>query len=332
MKTLSKGGEQALLAEALITQGRVLVRLGNFTDSESAFLRAADLAEVAGAVEDAGRALLALIEEHGDRLAEPEMLEAYGRADNLLKGTQDGDTIARLRACAGRIVVARREALSPKRHRNLSDFWANFSLTERVYAFEARYIRRALIEAQGSITQAARLLGFLHHASLTSLLRRRHKGLAYLRTPPEKRKRSIVRIRRPRGSGQCKTAKPTRPAAILYVEDDRMVADAVRETLELEGWSVRISTNGADAVQWLESGEHYDLLMFDNELPGAQGTELIRHARRLPRWHQTPIIMLSASQVETEAHEAGADVFLKKPDGVRVLVETVSRLLNAGRE
>ena len=29
--------------------------------------------------------------------------------------------------------------------------------------------------------------------------------------------------------------------------------------------------------------QHHDLPMFDNELPGAQGTELIRHARRLPQ-------------------------------------------------
>jgi CheY-like chemotaxis protein/Tfp pilus assembly protein PilF len=331
VRTLSKGGEQGLLAEALTTQGRVHACLGDFSNSEKAFRQAADLAEAAGAVEDAGRALLALIEEHCDRMTEPEMLEVYDRADNLLKETQDGDTIARLRACACRIVTARRTSLSPKRCRSLADFWADFSLAEKVRLFEARYIKRALVEAQGSITHAARLLGFQHHASLTSLLKRRHKSLTYLRTPPEKRKRSIVRVRDPRNAGHCKMAKAVRPVSILYVEDNKLVADAVRETLEMEGWSVRLSTNGADAIRQLESAQHYDLLMFDNELPlGVRGIELIRHARHLSHRRQTPIIMLSASHVETEARRAGADVFLKKPEGVRTLVETVSRLLRAG--
>jgi CheY-like chemotaxis protein len=329
VRTLSKGGEQGLLAEALTTQGRVLARLGNFPASENALRRAADLAEAAGAVEDAGRALLALIEEHCDRLPEPEVLEAYERADDLLKATQDGDTIARLRACARRIVAARSSAISPKRRRSIAEFWANFSLTERVHAFEARYIKRALRDAQGSITQAARLLGFPHHASLSSLLKRRHKNLAHLRTPPEKRRRSVLRLRGPRKPPECRADGAARPVAILYVEDNKLVAGAVRETLEFEGWRVELRLEGAAALKEMEGTTHYDLFMFDYELPGMRGTELIRLARQLPHRRRTPIIMFSASHVEAEARAAGADVFLKKPEDLRVLAETVSRLLKA---
>jgi hypothetical protein len=71
----SKGGEQGLSAEALTTQGRVLSKRGNFVESVNTLRRAADLAEEAGAVEDAGRALLSLMEEHADRLNEHELNE-----------------------------------------------------------------------------------------------------------------------------------------------------------------------------------------------------------------------------------------------------------------
>lgn len=87
VRVLAKGGEQGLYAEALTTQGRVLAKLGNFPESRNTLRKAANVAEAAGAVEDAGRALLTLIKEHGERISERELLEAYRRAEDLLKGT-----------------------------------------------------------------------------------------------------------------------------------------------------------------------------------------------------------------------------------------------------
>ncbi|HEY9285710.1 MAG TPA: tetratricopeptide repeat protein [Pyrinomonadaceae bacterium] len=193
VRTLERGGEQALLAEALTTQGRVLARIGDFVASQNVLTRAADMAEQSGAVEDAGRALLSLIEEHTWRIAERELFETFQRADDLLRNTQDAETIARLRDCAARIVSVRLARGPARRERSRSDFWANFSLPERVRAYEARYIRRALIEAQGSVTQAARLLGLNHPTKLASILKGKYKDLAHLRTPPEPRRRSIIR-------------------------------------------------------------------------------------------------------------------------------------------
>jgi tetratricopeptide (TPR) repeat protein len=87
VRVLSTGGEQGLLAESLTTQGRILSKIGNFVESLNTLRRAADLAEQAGTVEDAGRALLALMEEHADRIGEDELLETYERTHNLLKET-----------------------------------------------------------------------------------------------------------------------------------------------------------------------------------------------------------------------------------------------------
>jgi DNA-binding response OmpR family regulator len=68
-------------------------------------------------------------------------------------------------------------------------------------------------------------------------------------------------------------------------------------------------------------------LIFDNHLPNVNGIELVRYARRLPHHERTPIIVLSASEAAMEAREAGADVFLRKPQDVGLLVETVKGLV-----
>ena len=121
--------------------------------------------------------------------------------------------------------------------------------------------------------------------------------------------------------------KGARPVTILHVEDNHLVAGAVKETLEEEGWKVEICPEGTSALNKLAGGAHYDLLIFDNDLPGATGLELIEYARLLPHLRRTPIIMFSASPCEAEARRAGANIFLKKPDDIRALVDTVKRLL-----
>lgn len=311
-----------MYAEALTTQGLVLAKLGNFPESRNTLHKAANIAETAGAVEDAGRALLVLLEEHGDSLDEREFLESYRRADELLAGTQDIETIARLRACASRMVYARLVALPPRRYRSTAEFWAGFNLPEKVHAYEARYIRRALIDARGIVTHAARLLGWGHHATLQSMLDEegRHHGLAHLRTPQEKRKKSIIGVSRRRAK--------RRAVRILHVEDSAPVADAVREALEALGWKVKTRANGAEAMKILEGNEPINVFIFDYDLPGHDGIELTRHARSLPHWRRTPIIIFTAADIEQDAWRAGASAVLHKPDELGRLPTMVMRLLS----
>jgi CheY-like chemotaxis protein/tetratricopeptide (TPR) repeat protein len=325
VRVLSKGGEQGLIAEALTTQGRVLSKLGNFIESLATLRRAADLAEQAGAVEDAGHALLSLMEEHAERITEYELLDAYERAHNLLRDTQDAGKIKRLRACALRIVSDRHALLLQRRARSLADFWANFDLNERVRTYEARYVRRALIDGQGSVTRAARLLGLHHHATLASMLDEggRHKDLAHLRTPPETRKQSIIN----RNSRRRRSRTKARTINILCVEDYQAVAEAVKETLGELGWTVELCADGAEAMRKIESKTRYHLLILDNQLPGKDGLELARRVRQLPHRRRTPIIMLSASDVERDALRAGVNVFLRKPQDIGRLTAIVTRLL-----
>lgn len=134
VRTLEKGGENALLAEALTTHGVALARVGQHSQARAALERAVDVAEQAGDLEGAGRAALTLIEELHEQLAEEEMREVYRRADELLSKSQHAETLARLRECARRVISARlaRESLETE--------------TRFVYAMEetGALLRRAL--------------------------------------------------------------------------------------------------------------------------------------------------------------------------------------------
>lgn len=74
--------------------------------------------------------------------------------------------------------------------------WEGFSLKEEVRRFEARFIELALKEAKGHVSKAARLLGFKHHESLTSLLETKHRELLEIRVPATPRRRSIIKVGR----------------------------------------------------------------------------------------------------------------------------------------
>jgi len=185
LKTLEKGDESALLADALTVQGVVWARLWAYDASVNALRRAAEVAEAAGALTNAGQAVLTLLEEHGasKRLPPAEVYDAYLRAERLLKGMQDAEDKERLLACAR--VVMRRLTEPP-----LTD--KNFSFYGAVHEFEARIIGQALDAAGGNITRAGRLLG-LSHQTLISILNVRHRALLSKRKPAQKRFKSIIK-------------------------------------------------------------------------------------------------------------------------------------------
>jgi CheY-like chemotaxis protein len=310
---LERGGEQSLLAEALTTQGMALARAGQFEQAGEVLLRAADVAEAAGDVEGAGQAALTLIEELGGRLALQDLGVSFERADALLANSRHPGNRGRLYACA-RLVLSVVGVLPEP------DTWEGFSFREAVRRYEGRLIEGALRDSGGVVSRAAQLLG-LTRQSLDSMLHRRHRRLLPLRTPAEPRRSSLM-FREP------DEAAPTRGVHILHAEDDALVASAVREALRGEGWRVSNYADGPSALREIEGPEHYDLIIIDKQLPGADGLELVCRARELPHRQHVPVVVLSASGgAAGEARRAGASAFLRKPEEMPALAETIARLL-----
>ncbi len=318
VQILERGGEQSLLAEALTTHGLVLARMGRHKLARLTLQGAVEAARNAGDTEAAGLAALTIIEELAGHLTAQDLGATFDRAAELLSGTQHPATKDRLVSCARRVVHLAGVLPTPPT-------WKGFNLYEAVRRFEARVIERALGDSGGVVSRAAQLLGINRQSLDTMLHVGRHRDLAHLRTPAEPRRKSLMF----RDEVDC---PDTRAVAVLHVEDDALVADGVRMTLNGEGWSVETCGDGAAALERLRGGARYDVLIFDNNLPDASGVELIRRTRTLAHRQQTPIIMLSADDVELQARRAGANAFLSKPADLHALTETVARLLARKKE
>ncbi len=322
VRTLEKGDEQSLLAEALTTHGIALARTGRHPQARAALQRAAAVAEQAGDSEAAGRASLAAVEELCGHATPGELCAFFEQAADHLADSQQPNVTDRLLAGARLLLrLPQQQAPTPG---DVPADWQGFSLRDAVRRYERMLVERALKDAGGGVTRAAELLGFKYHQSLISLINNRHQDLLPARTPVVPRKRSVIRQRR------VAAQKRARPVTILHAEDSQVVADAVRDTLELEGWKIITCPDGATALDRIESDTPYDVLLLDYDLPRVNGLELMRRARQTIHRKRTPIIMLSATDCEHEAWRAGVTAFLRKPEDMLKLTEIIGQVLVTG--
>lgn len=96
-------------------------------------------------------------------------------------------TLARAVEAAARVGASLGEASDAA---SVEERWADFSLKAEVLRYEAELIQRALRDASGGVSYAARLLGFRHHQTFVALLNNRHKNLLHARNPVVPRRRA----------------------------------------------------------------------------------------------------------------------------------------------
>ncbi len=119
---------------------------------------------------------------------------------------------------------------------------------------------------------------------------------------------------------------------ILVAEDNVINQKVTAKILETSAHLPFIVSNGDDALEVLDH-EEFDLLMFDVNMPGTSGIDVIK-LYRMARLGEArvPIIALSADATpETRAAcmEAGADAYLTKPIEAKKLLDAVNRLVIA---
>ncbi len=113
---------------------------------------------------------------------------------------------------------------------------------------------------------------------------------------------------------------------VLVVEDDAEIADVLRRSLRQEGYEVKISADGVEALD-VATGFVPDLVVLDLGLPRLDGIEV---CRRLRAEGDVPILMLTA-RAETEDRvgglDSGADDYLVKPFERQELLARIRALL-----
>ena len=185
VRTLEKGDELSLLAEALTTHGLALARLDHSDQARAVLERAITVSEQVGDFEGAGSSALTIIEVLGASLSNEEVWATIDHAGVLLEKTQDTATLRRLAKAAFRALFLAHAVPAPPD-------WTNFSFKRAVRRYESHLIKLALNETGGKVTPAARLLGFNHHQSLIALIDSRHKELLEVRAPVRPRRHHLL--------------------------------------------------------------------------------------------------------------------------------------------
>lgn len=107
---------------------------------------------------------------------------------------------------------------------------------------------------------------------------------------------------------------------VLVVEDEPLMAEAVRDGLRLEAIAADVALDGDTALE-LISVNSYDIVVLDRDVPGTTGDEIARHL--VASGATTPIIMVTAADRlddKTSGFELGADDYLTKPFELQELV------------
>jgi DNA-binding response OmpR family regulator len=117
---------------------------------------------------------------------------------------------------------------------------------------------------------------------------------------------------------------------ILVVEDDQLMAGALKRGLGAEGYAVELADDGLDGLHRArEFG--YDAMILDVMLPGISGLSVCSELRAAAR--DLPVLMLTALG-DPASHAAGLDIgaddYIVKPFAFPVLLAHLRALLRRG--
>ncbi len=117
---------------------------------------------------------------------------------------------------------------------------------------------------------------------------------------------------------------------LLIVDDEKMICEEFRETLEHEGYEVDCALNGKEGVEKIQSNR-YNLVFLDSAMPFMDGKKVLERIRHFSR---VPVALITGFLPESKEKEMlrlGAMVCLRKPldlDRVKALVRTVENRLS----
>ena len=120
--------------------------------------------------------------------------------------------------------------------------------------------------------------------------------------------------------------------SILLVEDEENLHEALKLNLELEGYEVTSSFDGAAALKAVEN-EYFDLLILDVMLPEVDGISITETVRL--KNNEVPILILSAKNSSADrvlGLKKGADDYLTKPFNLEELLLRIHKLIDKNKK
>jgi DNA-binding NtrC family response regulator len=117
---------------------------------------------------------------------------------------------------------------------------------------------------------------------------------------------------------------------IMVIDDEKIVGDMAKMSLEQEGYLVETFLNAEPALTRLQE-QKFDVVVTDLKMKGIDGMEVLRTVKRL--YPETRVIMITAfanldaaiAALRAEVHD-----FFPKPVKIKELKESIHRALEKG--
>ena len=118
---------------------------------------------------------------------------------------------------------------------------------------------------------------------------------------------------------------------ILVVDDDPLIGELFKDSLERHGYQVATALSGKDGLE-LAAKKHFDLIFLDLVMPELDGAELFRRIKEMNHVARVAIITgYPNSDLMAKAMEQGPFLVMKKPFDIVDILETVRRFAVGSR-
>jgi len=120
--------------------------------------------------------------------------------------------------------------------------------------------------------------------------------------------------------------------SIMIIDDEKIVGDMAKMSLEREGYKIETFLNGETAMARLKE-ERFDVVVTDLKMKGIDGMEVLKTVKAL--YPGTKVIMITAfANLDTAIEALRGDVhdFFPKPVKIRELKVSIERALNGRQE
>jgi two-component system, OmpR family, aerobic respiration control protein ArcA len=120
------------------------------------------------------------------------------------------------------------------------------------------------------------------------------------------------------------------PPAMLVIDDDPAIRNAIKRIFEKEGYDV-CAVNDGTALKDILEKKNIKIIILDVGLPWVDGFELCKLFREHDQLRKTPVVILSAYNTDEDirkGYSAGCNSYIAKPFNVEELTGTVRSLLD----
>jgi CheY-like chemotaxis protein len=121
-----------------------------------------------------------------------------------------------------------------------------------------------------------------------------------------------------------------RRGEVFVIDDDDDTRNTVVAVLQDEGYTVRSSNNGRDALAVLAGSTAPDLVLLDLMMPVMSGWEVLQEMARTPHLASLPVVVFTAAGSSLAGDNTLTKPILRKPIDIDLLLDMVRSYCEAG--